>query len=662
MQNFPNNTSSSRIKQLRKIANEDHVSLPLESEFYKYESNLTKEQKQIIISENKQNFKKSIAFAIENQAKQLEIWKSKKEAFLKRFLEKYLSNLSPKELSKLYKITDSHIKYINGEENEGLANLLLSYRYESSLDFFTNFFSNCILLPDISSQENFNSDMLNLFKNLEKKLQKETIIFWEINSEDILSLVHNTSHHAIKWWCYLNGLSNRFNYELSLWKENENPFTYSEKLNKIYYQFYFYKIWKKWLSREDMIGFLNNNFKKDQDWLYFIDSNLSINIYLRVRKREIDNSIDGTEKEYFNIEFFTEEREKLTTEEFLDNSLPLLERSSLLVLNKLYKTFWEYPEAKNYIDITTDILLMKSNWEELIADTYGWWDCKNLEWQKIKTTNSYSKNFNFKLDDLIISEKEKEELKLLIDIFSNSEYYITNWLELPKWTILYWPPWVWKTLFAKILANNTDAEIITINHSEIQSKYVWESEKNLKAKFNQAREFVKKWKKVIILLDEWDSLLAKRWEEKTYTEWIINVLLSEMDWFDETLSKNIFVLLLTNLIENIDPAVKRRFNKQIKFDLPTKENLKKILELNISKYNNELFSPDINLDKITAKLNKKSWWFVKNLMYNSVLWYLYNKKNVNSDLPPIWEDYIISMINFTEEKEAENNKKMWFGQ
>jgi len=92
-------------------------------------------------------------------------------------LEKYLSNLSPKELSKLYKISDSHIKYINGEENESLANLLLSYRYESSLDFFTKVFSNCVLLPEIASQENFNHDMLNLFKNLEKKSQKEPIIF-----------------------------------------------------------------------------------------------------------------------------------------------------------------------------------------------------------------------------------------------------------------------------------------------------------------------------------------------------------------------------------------------------------------------------------------------------------------------------------------------------
>lgn len=660
--------SLDRIKQLKNISNEDHISLPADSECYNYESTLKVDQKQIIIKENKENFRSSVDYFISEQAKESENHKlNSLELCLDKFLKNYIANLSREDSNHLYKIVDYYIDYIKIEIDEYFAKILSQEKEKSLYIVLKKLLLNFVLLPTPLSQDKFNRDMKNIFfhmeKNMENQSKKSWIFFNKFSYIDLLEIMRESNHYTISsQWIRLNWLSNYFTYKFVLWKEDKSALSYSDTLNKVVYSFSFYKIWKKWIYREEMIELLDSKYKKITDSIYFLDANQYIKIYLRVKNRIVDKSIDWETKEYFDIEFFVEEKEDLSTEEFLEYTIPLLEKSSSQNLKLFYTYFNDFPKIPNIINIETDILNMQSDWEKLMTDSYEWWDYKALEWKKIETINSFSKKSNLKLDDLIIWEKEKEELKILIDIFSDPEYYIKNWLELPKWTILYWPPWVWKTLFAKILADNTDAEIIIINHSDIQSKWVWESAINLKAKFNQARELVRKWKKVIILFDEWDSLLAKRWEETTHTEWMINVLLSEMDWFDETLSKNIFVLLLTNLIENIDPAVKRRFNKQIKFNLPTKENLKKILELNISKYNNELFLPNLNLDKITAKLDKKSGRFVKNLMYNSVLSYLYNKKNINPDLPPIWEDYIISMINFTEEKEAENNKKMWFRQ
>ncbi|NUP06347.1 MAG: AAA family ATPase [Polyangiaceae bacterium] len=124
---------------------------------------------------------------------------------------------------------------------------------------------------------------------------------------------------------------------------------------------------------------------------------------------------------------------------------------------------------------------------------------------------------------------------------------------VPRGMIFWGPPGTGKTLFAKALATALGAAVIVVSGPELKSKWVGESEENLRRVFLRARQSAP----AIIVFDEIDAFAAARgtFEGSGVEHSMVNQLLTEMDGFRS--NEMVFVVGTTNLPQSLDPALLR---------------------------------------------------------------------------------------------------------
>lgn len=127
------------------------------------------------------------------------------------------------------------------------------------------------------------------------------------------------------------------------------------------------------------------------------------------------------------------------------------------------------------------------------------------------------------------------------------------------------PPGTGKTMMARIVAKESDSTFYHISGPEIINKYLGESERVLRAIFEDAKNK----KQAIIFFDEIDSIAIKR-DENSHesSKKLVAQLLTLMDGFES--KDNVLVIATTNRMQDIDPALKRpgRFDQKIHFEAP----------------------------------------------------------------------------------------------
>lgn len=120
---------------------------------------------------------------------------------------------------------------------------------------------------------------------------------------------------------------------------------------------------------------------------------------------------------------------------------------------------------------------------------------------------------------------------------------------------LYGPPGTGKTQFAEHLAQHLRMPLLARHASDLLSKWVGESEKNIAAMFAEAAQ-----DEAVLLLDEGDSFLRKReFAEQSWQVSQVNELLQHMERFE-----GVFILC-TNLFHGLDAAALRRFTFKVEF-------------------------------------------------------------------------------------------------
>jgi cell division protease FtsH len=146
---------------------------------------------------------------------------------------------------------------------------------------------------------------------------------------------------------------------------------------------------------------------------------------------------------------------------------------------------------------------------------------------------------------------------------------------LPRGMIFWGPPGTGKTLFAKAMATALGAAVQIVSGPELKSKWVGESEENLRGVFMRARQSAPS----VIVFDELDSFAAAR---GTYTgsgveHSMVNQLLTEMDGFRK--EELVFVVGTTNFVESLDPALLRpgRFEFALHIAYPNADDRRAIL-------------------------------------------------------------------------------------
>src|SRR5713226_1608542 len=166
-------------------------------------------------------------------------------------------------------------------------------------------------------------------------------------------------------------------------------------------------------------------------------------------------------------------------------------------------------------------------------------------------------------------------------------------IEPPKGVFLYGPPGCGKTLVAKAVATESDANFYVISGPEIISKFYGESEARLREIFQKAQEMAPS----IIFIDEMDAIAPKR--EEVYGEVerrVVAQLLSLMDGM--AARGNIIVIGATNRPHAIDPALRRpgRFDREIEIGVPDKMGRHEVLQIHTRAMP---LTSDVNLPRLS---------------------------------------------------------------
>jgi transitional endoplasmic reticulum ATPase len=174
-------------------------------------------------------------------------------------------------------------------------------------------------------------------------------------------------------------------------------------------------------------------------------------------------------------------------------------------------------------------------------------------------------------------EKAKEKLRELVELpLLKPELYVEAGIKPSKGVLLTGAPGTGKTLLAKAVATEANANFISVKGPELVSKWVGESEKHVREIFKKARQVSPS----IIFFDEFDSISKMRGSSMNdSTEKIVNQLLTELDGIEEL--EGVVVIAATNRRDLIDPSLLRpgRIDSIIELGVPDKKTRQEIFKV-----------------------------------------------------------------------------------
>ncbi|NJK78017.1 MAG: CDC48 family AAA ATPase [Nanoarchaeota archaeon] len=219
------------------------------------------------------------------------------------------------------------------------------------------------------------------------------------------------------------------------------------------------------------------------------------------------------------------------------------------------------------------------------------------------------------------------EIKAMREIvelpLKHPELFVRLGVEPHSGVLLYGPPGCGKTLIAKVLASESDANMFLINGPEIMNKYYGETEAKIREIFKEAKDNSPS----IIFIDEIDAIAPKREEAYGDVEKrVVAQLLALMDGLNDR--GNVIVIGATNRPESIDPALRRpgRFDREFEISVPNEDGR---LEILIIHTRGMPVADDIDLKDLASELHGYTGADIKSLCREAAL------KSIRRYLPEI---------------------------
>jgi transitional endoplasmic reticulum ATPase len=221
----------------------------------------------------------------------------------------------------------------------------------------------------------------------------------------------------------------------------------------------------------------------------------------------------------------------------------------------------------------------------------------------------------------------RHEIKAMREIvelpLKHPELFVRLGVEPHSGILLYGPPGCGKTLIAKVLASESEANMFSINGPEIMNKYYGETEAKLRDIFKEAKDNSPS----IIFIDEIDAIAPKREEAYGDVEKrVVAQLLALMDGLNDR--GNVIVLGATNRPESIDPALRRpgRFDREFEISVPNEEGRLEILFIHTR---GMPVAEDVDLKDLASELHGYTGADIKSLCREAAL------KSIRRYLPEI---------------------------
>lgn len=200
-----------------------------------------------------------------------------------------------------------------------------------------------------------------------------------------------------------------------------------------------------------------------------------------------------------------------------------------------------------------------------------------------------SKKPNVKWSDVAGLDQAKSLLQEAVILPIKFPQLFTGKREPWKGILLYGPPGTGKSYLAKALATESDSHFLSVSSSDLVSKFQGESERLVKSMFEMAREQ----QPTIVFIDEIDSLVSARSDgENESARRIKTEFLVQMDGVGKS-SKGVLVLGATNTPWDLDPAIRRRFQKRVYIPLPDEVARKAMFKIHIGNTPNSLEDKDL---------------------------------------------------------------------
>ncbi len=221
----------------------------------------------------------------------------------------------------------------------------------------------------------------------------------------------------------------------------------------------------------------------------------------------------------------------------------------------------------------------------------------------------------------------REQVKAMREIVElplrHPELFTRLGIEPHSGILLYGPPGCGKTLLAKVLASESEANMFLINGPEIMNKYYGETEAKIREIFKEAKDNSPS----IIFIDEIDAIAPKR--EEVYGDVekrVVAQLLALMDGLTDR--GNVIVLGATNRPEGVDPALRRpgRFDREFEISVPNEDGRLEILLIHTR---GMPVSDDVDLKDLASELHGYTGADIKSLCREAAM------KSINRHLPEI---------------------------
>lgn len=189
------------------------------------------------------------------------------------------------------------------------------------------------------------------------------------------------------------------------------------------------------------------------------------------------------------------------------------------------------------------------------------------------------------LADLTFAEKQTETFKRIIQEYKQQDKLRSHNLEPRRKLLLYGPPGTGKTATASALANELKLPLFTIRLDGLITKFMGETATKLRHVFEAIRTT-----RGLYFFDEFDAIGSDRMSPNDVGE-IRRVLNSFLQFLEQDDSDS-FIVAATNYKKLLDPALFRRFDDVLNYDLPTQSQVKALVENKLAHFNLSISTKD----------------------------------------------------------------------